>query len=62
MQEQIEKIISEVADRTPDWSNWESHSFENALVDEGEYVKVEDVWKALREVANRVAELYEPKT
>lgn len=60
--EQIEKIINEVADKTPDWSNWDSHSFENALVDEGCYVKSEDVWKALEEVAARVSELYEPKT
>ena len=34
------------------YSYWESHQFENALCDEGEYIKVEDVYSALEKLAN----------
>jgi hypothetical protein len=57
MKKEIEKIINEVFKETPEWAHYESHSFENDLIDEGEYVKVEDMLKALNEVADRVAKL-----
>jgi len=57
MEKEIEKIINEVFKETPEWVYYESHSFENDLIDEGEYVKVEDMVKALNEVADRVTKL-----
>jgi hypothetical protein len=39
-------------------SYWESHQFENCLYEEGEYVKLEDVYAAMEEYAEQVLDDY----
>lgn len=59
MNEQIKKLLDDVFDQTPDWSYWESHTFENALTDEGEYIKVEDAYDAMYSLAEKIVSHYE---
>lgn len=58
----IEEIVNQVAQETPDWSYWDSHQFDNALTEEGEYVTVNDFFEALQKVANKVYEQYDQQT
>lgn len=59
LEPEVQQILDEVIKKTPDWSNWESHNLENALVDEGEYVKSEDVIDGFKELANKISSHYE---
>lgn len=57
--EDINKIVEAVGKNIPDWQHYESHQFKNSLIDEGEYVKTEDVWSALNELAEKIKLYYE---
>lgn len=57
MKDKLEAIVTKVANEIPEWSYWESHKLENAIVDEGEYIKSEDALSALYRLANEVVAL-----
>jgi hypothetical protein len=61
MNPDVKDILGKVVADTPEYSYWESHRLENALVDEGCYVKSADAQMALKTLAEKIERYYENK-
>ena len=52
----VSKPVGQIIKETPIYSYYESHQDDNDLVDEGEYVKVEDFKKALEKLSSKITQ------
>jgi hypothetical protein len=52
--EKLDAIFDESIKSIPEWANWESHTFQNQLTDEGEYVKSEDLLTAFEKLKEKL--------